>query len=142
VDSIRIANKTTIELGAFYNHRHVDHPIYQYLDYTVDDYGGFVRAVDDRSIGGIRNPLVIGANVQNGTIDTHQYVNVAPASKGALTVSMVDKPKNLPVYAEDSLYVRPDLALIGGAQFFRASRLRRNRFLPDDDQSEDKTFDL
>ena len=47
-----------VEFGAFYNYRHVDHPIFQYLDFTVDDYGGFVRAVDDRTIGGMRNRLI------------------------------------------------------------------------------------
>ncbi|WP_447415123.1 hypothetical protein, partial [Clostridium perfringens] len=79
--TIRLGD-TTVDVGVFYNHRHVDHPIYQYLDFTVDDYGGFVRAVDDRSLGGLRNRLIIGANIQNGTIDTRQYVNIA-ATKGA-----------------------------------------------------------
>lgn len=148
VDSIRIANKTTIrlgettlELGVFYNHRHVDHPIYQYLDYTVDDYGGFVRAVDERTIGGLRNRLIVGANIQNGTIDTRQYVNVA-ATKGALTTSMVDTPKNVSAYAEDSLYVVPNVSLIAGLSYLHASRDRRDRFLSDGDQSGHPTYDL
>lgn len=150
VDSIRIADKTTfrlgnattIDLGVFYNHRHVDHPIYQYLDYTVDDYGGFVRAVDDRTLGGgMRNRLILGANIQDGTIDTRQYVNVA-ATKGALTVSMVDTPRNVSGYAEDSLYVQPNLALIAGVQYLHASRDRRDRFLSDGNQSGSRTYDL
>jgi iron complex outermembrane receptor protein len=149
VDSVRVSNKTTVrldqtvlEFGAFYNWRHVDHPIYQYLDYTVDDYGGFVRAVDDRSLGGFRNRLIVGANLQNGTIDTEQFVNLSGAVKGALTVSMVDKPKNVSFYAEDSLYVRPNLALIGGVQYLHATRDRRDRFLSDGDQSGSRSFDL
>src|SRR3546814_15065939 len=51
VDSVRVANRTsfhfgetTIDLGAFYNNRHVKHPIFQWLDFTVDDYGAFIRA--------------------------------------------------------------------------------------------------
>ena len=148
VDSIRAISKTTVQLGettlefgGFYNRRHVDHPIYQYLDYTVDDYGGFVRAVDDRSLGGMRNRLILGANIHNGTTDTEQFVNVA-AEKGALTVSMVDKPNNLSFYGEDSLYVRPNLALIAGGQYLHASRDRRDRFLIDGDQSGRRTYDL
>lgn len=148
VDSVRISNKTTVnlgqtvlEFGAFYNWRHVDHPIFQYLDYTVDDVGGFVRATDDRSIGGIRNRLIVGGTIHNGTIDTNQYVNVA-ATKGALTTSMVDKPKNLSLYAEDSLYVQPNLALIGGIQYLHASRARRDRFLSNGDQSGKPSYDL
>lgn len=148
VDSIRVSNKTTLRLDntvvefvVYYNHRHVDHPIYQYLDYTVDDYGGFVRATDDRSLGSLRNRLIVGANLQNGTIDTNQYVNIAP-TKGALTTSMVDKPKNLSFYAEDSLYVRPNLSLIVGVQYLHASRERRDRFLSDGDQSGKPSYDL
>ncbi|WP_288415427.1 TonB-dependent receptor [uncultured Novosphingobium sp.] len=134
VDSVRISNKTTVrldqtvlEFGAFYNWRHVDHPIYQYLDYTVDDYGGFLRAVDDRNLGGLRNRLIVGVNLHNGTMDTEQFVNRPGAVKGALTQSMADKSRNLSVYAEDSLYVQPNLALIAGVQYLHATRDRRDR---------------
>jgi len=134
VDSIRFANnaivrldQTRVEFGAFYNWRHVDHPIYQYLDYTVDDYGGFVRAVDDRTLGGLRNRLIVGANIHNGTIDTEQFENLTGAVKGDLTQSMVDKSKNFSIYAEDSLFVRPNLALIAGVQYLHATRHRRDR---------------
>jgi iron complex outermembrane receptor protein len=149
VDSIRIANKTTltldntvIEAGVFYNNRHVDHPIFQYLDYTVDDYGGFLRAVDERSIGGLHNRLTIGANLHNGTIDTNQYVNMGNAVKGALAASMIDTSANFSVYAENSLYVRPDLALILGAQYLDASRDRQDRFFTNGDQSGNKQYGL
>lgn len=148
VDSIRVSNKTSfslgdtaLEVGAFYNHRHVDHPIFQYLDFTVDDYGAFVRVVDDRSIGGMRNRLVAGANLHNGTIDTDQYVNTA-ATKGAITASMVDKSRNLSFYAEDSLFVLPQLSLIAGVQYLDAVRDRRDRFLSNGDQSGKKDFSL
>ncbi|HTM95388.1 MAG TPA: TonB-dependent receptor [Croceibacterium sp.] len=148
VDSIRAISKTTVrlgettlEFGGFYNHRHVDHPIYQYLDYTVDDVGGFVRGVDDRLLGAVRNRLIVGANLHQGTINTKQFVNVA-AEKGALTVSMVDKPKTFSAYGEDSLYIRPNLALIAGVQYLHATRDRRDRFLSDGDQSGSRTYDL
>jgi iron complex outermembrane receptor protein len=149
VDSIRIANKTilslgktTLELGLFYNNRHVDHPIFQYLDFTVDDYGGFVRAVDDRSLGDFRNRLIAGANFHNGTIDTEQYVNLPGAVKGAPAASMVDKSRNFSVYAEDSFYVQPNFALIAGMQYLHASRDRRDRFLANGDQSGRRRYDL
>nr|WP_202385606.1 TonB-dependent receptor [Altericroceibacterium endophyticum] len=134
VDSVRISNKTTVrldqtvlEFGVFYNWRHVDHPIYQYLDYTVDDYGGLLRAVDDRNLGGLRNRLIVGANVHNGTADTEQFVNLPGAVKGDLTQSMANKSKNLSIYAEDSLYVQPKLALIAGVQYLHATRDRQDR---------------
>jgi iron complex outermembrane receptor protein len=149
VDSIRVANRTslrfgptTIEVGIFYNDRHVKHPIFQWLDFTVDDYGGYVRAVDDRLLGGLRNRLVLGATLHNGTIDTEQFVNLPGAVKGALVSSYYDTSKNLSFYAEDSLYVRSDLALIAGFQFLHASRDRRDRFLANGDQSGRKEYDL
>jgi iron complex outermembrane receptor protein len=149
VDSVRIANKTTfhfgetvVEAGAFYNNRHVDHPIFQYLDYTVDDYGGFLRAVDDRMVGGLRNHLILGANIHNGVLDTQQFVNLTGAVKGALAASMVDSSENYAIYAEDSLYIRPDLALIAGLQYLDASRDRRDRFLTNGNQSGAKSYGL
>jgi len=55
IDSARLANKTTlrfgpttVDLGIFTHQRHVDHPIYRYLDYTVADYGGDRRPADRR----------------------------------------------------------------------------------------------
>lgn len=149
VRSIRVANKTTarlgdttVEAGIFYNSRHVRHPIFQWLDFTVDDYGAFVRAVDDRSLGSFRNRLIVGANLQNGTIDTEQFVNLDGAVKGALAASMVDKSRNLSAYAEDSLLVAPNLAVIAGAQYLHASRDRRDRFLSNGDQGGRRSFDL
>ncbi|HTU09753.1 MAG TPA: TonB-dependent receptor [Allosphingosinicella sp.] len=149
VDSIRLANRTTlrfgetnVEVGLFYNNRHVKHPIFQWLDFTVDDYGGFVRAVDDRSLGGLRNRLVLGATLQNGRIDTEQFVNLPGAVKGNLVSSYVDTSRNFSLYAEDSLYVAPNLALIAGMQFLHASRDRRDRFLSNGDQSGARSYDL
>ncbi|HWK54966.1 MAG TPA: TonB-dependent receptor [Hyphomicrobiales bacterium] len=149
VDSIRIANRTTFrldrtmfEVGAFYNYRGVDHPIYQYLDYTVDDYGGFVRMVDERLLAGLRNRLVAGANLHNGTIDTEQFINLPGAVKGALAASMVDESGNVSFYVENSLFVQPELALIGGVQYLDASRERRDRFLENGNQSGRKNYDL
>lgn len=109
IDSQRLANKTTLvfgptvlEFGVFGLNRHVKHPIYQWLDYDVRDYGGFVRATDDRQWGDFRNRLVTGFNVHNGTIDNQQYINQPGAVKGPLAASNVDKSKNLSAYAEDS----------------------------------------
>lgn len=149
IDSIRLANKTTlrfdqttVEFGLFGVHRHVMHPIYQWLDFKVNDYGGFVRAVDERALGGLRNHLVVGANLHNGKIDTEQFVNLTGAVKGALAASMVDTSKNLSAYAENTLYLRADLAIVAGVQYLHASRDRRDRFLVDGDQSGERTYDL
>lgn len=148
IDSLRLANKTTllfgptsVEFGLFAVRRHVMHPIYQWLDYHVRDYGGFARATDDRTIGGYRNRLVAGVNLHNGTIDNEQYINLPGAVKGDLASSSIDKSRNLSVYAENSFFVRPDLALVAGGQFQHAVRDRRDRFLSDGNQSGRRSYD-
>ncbi|MET3410104.1 TonB-dependent receptor [Methylobacterium sp. 1030] len=149
IDSVRLANKTTLrfdettlDFGVFTVQRHVDHPIYEYLDYTVQDYGGFVRATDDRVIGGFRNRLVVGVNVDNGTIDYRQFVNLNGAVKGPLTFSTLDRSENLSAYAENSFFILPNVALVGGGFFLRAVRDRKDRLLTDGDQSGRSTYDI
>jgi len=148
IDSQRIANKTTlrfgsttVDFGLFGVHRHVMHPIYQYLDYQVRDYGGFVRATDDSVISGFNNRLVVGANIHNGKIDNDQYINLTGGTKGALAASNIDRSKNISVYAEDSFSFLPNVALVAGAQYLHAARDRNDRFLTNGDQSGSRTYD-
>ncbi|KIZ40650.1 MULTISPECIES: TonB-dependent receptor [Rhodopseudomonas] len=148
IDTVRLANKTTIrfenttvDFGVFGLDRHLMHPIFQWLDYHYEDYGGFAKLTDDRYLGGFRNVLIAGVNVVNGRIDNKQYVNVA-GSKGALASSSIDRSKNTSLYLEDSFYVLPSVAAVAGAQFLHAGRDRRDRFLADGDQSGSTSFDL
>ncbi|MES1925558.1 TonB-dependent receptor [Salinisphaera sp. T31B1] len=147
IDSVRIANKTTLrfddttlEFGAFGVHRHVDHPIFQWLDYDVDDYGGFVRLTDNLRFAGFDNEVIAGANIHNGEIDNRQYANQTDAVKGELLSSNVDKSENISAYLQNSFYLRSDLALIAGLQFQYAKRDRRDRFLSDGDQSGSRSY--
>lgn len=149
IDSVRLANKTTlrfeetvVDFGVFTVQRHVDHPIFQYLDYTVADYGGFVRMTDDRIIGGFRNRFVAGVNVNNGTINYRQFVNLPGAVKGALTFSSLDYSENVSAYAENSFFVLPDVALVAGGVLQHATRDRKDRFLSEGNQSGRRSYDL
>jgi iron complex outermembrane receptor protein len=148
IDTVRLANKTTIrfdnttvDVGVFGVDRHLMHPIFQYLDYHYQDYGGFAKLTDDRFIGGYRNVFVAGVNVINGRIDNNQYVNVN-GQKGALASSSIDSSKNTSVYAENSFYFLPTVAAIAGTQFLYATRDRKDRFLSDGDQSGSTEFNL
>jgi len=148
IDTVRIGNKTTIrfdattvEFGAFGVDRHLMHPIFQWLDYQYNDYGGCAKVTDDRVIGGYRNRLIAGVNLINGSIDNKQYANNG-GTKGALLSSSVDKSKNTSVYLEDSFYFLPTVAAIGGTQFLYATRNRRDRFLSNGDQSGATEFNL
>ncbi len=149
IDSVRLANKTTvrfdettIDFGIFSHNRHVDHPIFRYLDFDVDDYGGFVNAVDDRSIGGYRNRFNIGLNLLYGELDYREYTNAGNATKGALQFSTLDKSQIYTAYAEDAFYFLPDVALVAGTQVLHAMRERTDRFLGDGDQSGSRTYNI
>lgn len=128
IDTGRIASKTTfrfgnatVDVGLFGVDRHLMHPIYQWLDYRYKDYGAFGRIVNEGEIGGHRNRLVAGVNMLNGKIDALQYVN-SGGNKGALTRSVVQKPENYSAYLENSFYVLPKVALVGGLQYLYAVR--------------------
>jgi iron complex outermembrane receptor protein len=148
IDTVRLANKTTIrfddtkiEFGAFGVDRHLMHPIFQWLDYSYKDYGGFAKVTDDRFIGGFRNRLVAGVNVLNGSIDNRQFQNLS-GQKGALLSSSIDSSKNTSLYIEDSFYFLPNVAAIAGTQFLYATRNRQDRFLSNGDQSGATEFNL
>lgn len=131
IETVRIANKTTVrlapgtllEVGAFTVDRHLMHPIFQWLDYHYDDYGGFARVTDERSIAGYKNRIIAGANLHNGTIDTKQYVNNG-GDKGTLTVDADDTAKNFSAYFENQFYFLPTVSLVTGTQFLHATRDR------------------
>ena len=110
------------------------HPIFQWLDYSYKDYGGFAKVTDDRFIGGFRNRLVAGVNILNGSIDNQQFANLG-GQKGALLSSSIDRSKNTSLYVEDSFYFLPNVAAIAGTQFLYATRNRQDRILSDGDAS-------
>ncbi len=130
IDTLRLANKTivrvgpgtTIELGAFYVDRHLMHPIFLWLDYEYDDYGGFARLYDEGNIAGYRNRLIAGVNLHNGEVDSRQYGIGPGAAKGPLFVHSLDESKNISLYAENSFYLTSQLAVVAGTQFLHAER--------------------
>src|SRR5262245_5614807 len=103
IDSSRFANKTAyrlsantiVETGVYVVDRHLMHPIFQWLDYQYEDYGGFGRVTDERWIAGFKNRLIAGVNIFNGMIDNRQFANLPGAVKGALLSSSIDKSENV-----------------------------------------------
>ncbi len=148
IDTVRVANKTTIrvddvklEFGAFGVDRHLMHPIFQWLDYRYQDYGGFAKVTDDRVIGGFRNRFVAGVNVVNGTIDAQQFVNVG-GFKGAQTSSLWQTPENYSAFAENSFYFLPKVAFIAGTQYLFAVRDQHVNFSTNGDLNGRSSFSL
>ena len=138
VDTLRFANKTTIrladttsvDLGAFVVDRHLMHPIYQWLDYKYLNYGGFARVTDEREIGGRANRFVAGVNMLAGTTDARQYVNVA-GRKGAKTFDADQFSNNVSLYAENTFYVAPTVGVVTAIQYLYAKRRQKDHFFND-----------
>ncbi|MDX2308162.1 MAG: TonB-dependent receptor [Hyphomicrobium sp.] len=147
VDSVRVANKTTfriapgsfVEFGGFYVDRHLMHPIFLWLDYQYEDYGGFARVTADTEVAGFRNRLVAGGNVHNGEVDSRLYGIGPGAARGPLFVRTIDSSENVSAYIENSFYVMPQIALVAGTQFLHAVRDRSN---VQGDASGESEFDL
>ena len=148
LDTVRLANKTTVrfentavDFGVFGVDRHLMHPIFQWLDYKYNDYGGFARITDDRNIGGYRNLFVAGVNVLNGTINAQQFVNIG-GFKGTPTSSLLQKPENYTAYAEDSFYFLRNVAFVAGTQYLFAVRDQFVNFSTNGDINGRSTFSL
>jgi iron complex outermembrane receptor protein len=134
IESWRLANKTTLqfdtatlELGGYAVNKHLIHPIFQYLDYTYHDFGGYGRIVDERDVAGHANRLTAGVTVSAGWVDNTQSTN-SGGSKGGLLSASTDRSVNYLAYVENAYDLRPGLALIGGLQFVHATRKRNDRF--------------
>ena len=148
IETLRIANKTTVrlshgtllEFGAFNVDRHLDHPIYQWLDYRYDDYGGFARLADDSVIAGFRNRFIAGVNLHNGTVDVKHFDIGRDAAKLGLLSHTENRSENVAVYAENSFFVLPNVALVAGLQFLHATRDRDVLF--GTEQAGGNTFDV
>lgn len=148
IDTLRVANKTTVriapgtvvEFGAFAVDRHLMHPIFEWLDYKYQDYGAFGRIMNESTIGGFKNRLLVGVNVHNGITDADQFVNSAGAIKGAMTSSSRNDSKNTTAYIEDQFFFLPQVALVAGTQFMHATRDLTDKFLANGDQSSSASF--
>ncbi len=94
VRSIRVANKTALDLGdgaklefgGYGGYKRLYHPIFRVLDQRGPVAGLFARYRDEGTLAGHRNVLTVGSDVSWGEVDAKQYANLA-GSRGALLAS-------------------------------------------------------
>jgi iron complex outermembrane receptor protein len=150
LDTLRFANKTAVrlapgtllEVGAFGTDRHLMHPIFRWLDYKYNDYGGFARLTDESVIGGYRNRLIAGANLVNGNTAARQFGIGANAERLGLLSDLDQESENVSFYAENSFYFVPDVAFIAGTQFLHATRKQQVRYSSVFDSPGESEFNL
>ncbi|MFN0218103.1 MAG: TonB-dependent receptor family protein [Hyphomicrobium sp.] len=149
IDSIRVANKTTVRLapgtfvdfGGFYFNRHLDHPILLVVDNKNDEIGGFGRLTDERLLGDYRNRLVAGVTVHFGDVHARTYRTIL-GERGALLSDADQISTVTTAYIEDAFYITPEFALVGGAQYTTIDRELDDRFLSNGDESRSADFNF
>lgn len=146
VRSIRVANKTALDLGdgallefgGYAGYKRLYHPIFRVLDYRGPLAGLFTRYRSDGTLGGRRNIFTLGGDFSWSEVDAKQYANVS-GSRGALAASGTQTATNLKLYAENQFYVVDDVALVGGLQGITSYRKFENDFAPAQNDSTDFT---
>lgn len=130
MESVRFANKTTVrfddstvEFGGYAINKNLIHPIFQYLDYTYNDFGAFARVVDEHRLLGHRNTVTAGVDLFGGWVDNRQYANLS-GSKGALLSGSEDRSLTVTGYAENGFGLTDRLTLVTGVQLVHAKRER------------------
>jgi iron complex outermembrane recepter protein len=137
IDSIRLQNRTTIDLGSgqvavglFLNTKQLFHPIYQVIDQQSVDYGGYVRLDLAREVGGVPIEASLGSTARFGNVEAKQFVNVA-GRRGALTANARQEAQTIDTYGELRARIVPALSLIAGAIYTHGERTVANRLQAD-----------
>lgn len=145
IDSIRLQNRTSIDLGAgtlafglFYNAKQLNHPIYQVIDQTSEDRGAFASLDLNGDLAGMPVELSLGSQARFGRTVARQYVN-RNGREGALTADALQKAQTINSYGEARIAPLPDLWLIAGGLYTHGERRIANRLTPA--RSGDASFD-
>ena len=146
MDIWRIANKTTIlldngklELGGYYADKTLFHPIFQVLDQDNKDYGLSARFSQQGELLGLKNEFVLGYAPSRGVTDESRWVN-NQGSRGNMTNKSQQTAVNHVLYAENRLFVLPQLALVTGLQYTNSRRELKDLFFATAAQNE--SFDV
>lgn len=127
IDSLRLQNRTTFELGkatldlgAFLNLKQLFHPIYQVINQNSTDRGVFARL--DYAAGPFEATL--GGESRWGTIRAKRFLNL-DGRRGPLTFDAHQTARTSTLYAELRFRPLPDLQLIAGAIYADGDRKQK-----------------
>lgn len=136
IDSIRLQNRTTIDLGdgrfafgLFFNAKQLFHPIFQVIDQKSEDRGLFASLDLGGEIGGMPVELTLGSQARFGEVQARQFVNTGGRS-GAITANVRQRAQTINSYGEVRLAPVAGLWLIGGGLYSHGERRIANIFVP------------
>lgn len=136
IDSIRLQNRTSVELGAgrlafgvFFNAKALHHPIYQLIDQKSEDRGLFASLDLAGTLGGMPVELTLGSQARFGKVAARQFMNVN-GKRGAITAHATQRAQTINSYGEVRVAPVADLWLIAGGLYTHGERKIDNRFAP------------
>ena len=146
IDSIRVANKTTFDLGggnlldvgAFFTGKSLFHPITNFVGIIDQDsysFGVFAQRSGNYKIGEFANTFRMGVTTHAGMTDAAVFVNQG-GQRGALTSDTDQSAYNVVVYGENQFFVTQKLALIAGGQLVWAHRDVDDKLTPSETDSD------
>lgn len=153
INVTRVANKTTVlfdqsklELGAFYAHKSLYHPIGNFgdttglIDQTSYDLGLTARWLYSGTLFGLKNEFVAGVSPTRGRTDAKNFRNVN-AQRGVMLNDFDQKATNVETYLEDRLSLDEQWTVIAGVQYARSKRDSNDQLITaSGDQSVHKTY--
>lgn len=136
VDSIRVQNRTSIDLGGgrltlggYWNAKQLYHPIFQLIDQKSGDRGGFASFDWAGEWAGMPVELTLGGQARFGRVHARQYVNIA-GRRGSPTANAWQRAHTINAYGELRLTALPGLTLIGGGIYSNGARRIDNLLVP------------
>ena len=146
INSVRIANKTTFDLGggifadvgAYFNHKNLFHPITRFfgvIDQESEDFGVFGQVRGDYHLGDFKNHFQAGFTSQFGHTSALVYFNVGGHRAGNFS-DQDQFAQTVVWYGENHFFLLPNLALVTGGQVVFAGREADNNLNPALDDSE------
>ncbi|MEK7342225.1 MAG: TonB-dependent receptor [Pseudomonadota bacterium] len=136
IDSLRLQNRTTVDLGdgtlafgLFYNAKQLFHPIFQVIDQKSEDRGVYASVDLAGDLGGMPVEVTLGSQARFGRGTARQFVNVAGQS-GAPTAYARVRAHTINSYGEARIAPVDHLWLIVGGIHSHGERRIANRFAP------------
>ncbi|MEJ7927082.1 TonB-dependent receptor [Sphingobium sp. AN641] len=136
IDSIRLQNRTSVDLGeaklavgAYVNAKQLYHPIFQVIDQKSTDFGAFAGVDLAGTIGGMAIEATLGTQARFGQGTARQFVNMNGA-RGALTALGYVKARTINSYGELRVAPVRDLWIIMGGLHTYGRREVDNRLVP------------
>jgi iron complex outermembrane receptor protein len=131
IDSLRLQNRTTfnlgaatLNLGAFLNRKTLFHPIYQVIDQNSTDRGIFARL--EYAAGPFE--LTLGGESRWGTIRAKRFVNM-DGKRGELTFNARQTARTSTLYGELRFRPLPEVQLIAGG-IYADGRRQQDQSVP------------